>query len=195
VRFGNVLGSSGSVVSVMLDRIHAGRPIEVTDPRAERFFMSGREAVSLVLVADQIGTSGEIYWLDMGAPVRIGDLVERLLTVAEAVGLRRVPTRVIGLRPGEKLREELESRGLELMRTRHPRIWVARQPAIDRASLARVLKALRLDVRRNDAMAALADLCAAVPEFHPSAEAKRWAARASMEASTSGAVPSQALIA
>ena len=195
VRFGNVLGSSGSVIAVMLDRIHAGRTLEVTDPDAQRFFMSAREAVSLVLIADRIGTAGEIYWLDMGAPVRIGDLVNRLLTLADAAGLPRVPVRVVGLRPGEKVREDLAAQGLELVRTRHRRIWVARQPEIDTAPLGRVMRALREDVRWNDPLAALADLCAGVPEFRPSAEARRFAARATVEVTADRGVDSDAMIA
>ncbi len=135
VRFGNVLGSSGSVVEVMLERIRAGKPIEVTNPDAERFFMSAREAVSLVLIADQIGAAGEIFWLDMGAPIRIGDLVERLQALADAAGLPRVPVNVVGLRPGEKVREELAPKDLQLVRTRHRRIWVAQADDVEVASL------------------------------------------------------------
>jgi FlaA1/EpsC-like NDP-sugar epimerase len=189
VRFGNVLGSSGSLVPVMLDRIHEGRSVEVTDPEAQRFFMSASEAASLVLIADRMGAAGEIYWLDMGSRVRIGDLVTRLLALAEAVGLPRVAVKVIGLRPGEKLTEELASQGLELVRTRHRRIWVARQPPMDANVLSRVLRALRQDVRRNDSLAALADLCAGVPEFRPSAAARQAAAQATMESAADQYVP------
>ena len=195
VRFGNVLGSSGSIVSVMLDRIHAGRPVEITDPDARRFFMSAREAVSLVLAADLIGTGGEIYWLDMGAPTRIGDLVNRLFALTAAAGLPTVPVRLVGLRPGEKLHEELTVQDLQLARTRHRRIWAARQPPIDVASLARILRALADDVRRTDPMAALADLCAAVPGFRPSAEARRIAARMMLDSSVGGEADDQAMIA
>ena len=80
--------------------------------------MSAREAASLVLVADRMGTSPAIYWLDMGPTVRIGDLVERLFTLTDGAGLPRVPVRVIGLRPGEKMREELAPDDLELTPTR-----------------------------------------------------------------------------
>jgi FlaA1/EpsC-like NDP-sugar epimerase len=195
VRFGNVLGSSGSVVSVMLERIRAGRPVEVTNPDAERFFMSAREAASLVLLADQIGGAGEIFWLDMGAPVRIGDLVDRLMALADAAGLPRVPTKIIGLRPGEKVREELAPRDLELMRTKHRRIWVAEPDQRDTAPLIRVLRALREDVRRNDPLAALSDLCAGVPEFKPTAAARQAAARATMETVADLSVETDVMIA
>jgi FlaA1/EpsC-like NDP-sugar epimerase len=195
VRFGNVLGSSGSVVSVMLERIRAGLPVEVTNPDAERFFMSAREAVSLVLLADQIGSAGEIFWLDMGAPVRIGDLVDRLMALADAAGLPRVPVKVVGLRPGEKVSEELAPRDLQLTRTRHRRIWVAEPDEIEPASLIRVVRALRDDVRRNDPLAALSDLCAGVPEFKPTAAARQAAARATMESIADMSVDADAMIA
>jgi FlaA1/EpsC-like NDP-sugar epimerase len=195
VRFGNVLGSSGSVVEVMLERIRAGKAVEITNPDAERYFMSAREAVSLLLIADQIGAAGEIYWLDMGAPVRIGDLVDRLMALAEAAGLPSVPVKVIGLRPGEKVREEIAPPDLRLSRTRHRRIWVAEAADIDAASLIRVVRALREDVRRNDPMAALTDLCAAVPDFRPSASARHAAARSAMEAVVEARSDNEALIA
>ena len=104
----------------------AGR-VPVTDPDATRFFMTGEEAASLVMKAAQIGEGGEVFWLDMGEPVRIGDLVDRLITLATPAGTPRVPVETIGLRPGEKMREELTNQGLEMKRTAHHRIWRARQ--------------------------------------------------------------------
>ncbi|HEX7085420.1 MAG TPA: polysaccharide biosynthesis protein [Vicinamibacterales bacterium] len=176
VRFGNVLGSSGSVLELMLEQMRDGRPIELTDPRATRYFMTPREAVSLIVKADLLGRTGEILWLDMGQPVRIADLAERVQNWGESIGLRRVPVRYIGLRPGEKLREELTTIGLSLARTSHPRIWTARQPRPDVRMVRRVLRALRDDIRRNDALTALADLQAGVPEYTPSREAREAAA-------------------
>ena len=126
-RFGNILGSSGSVVEIMLRCVERGRPVPVTDPDATRFFMTGEEAASLVMKAAQIGEGGEVFWLDMGEPVRIGDLVDRLITLATPAGTPRVPVETIGLRPGEKMREELTNQGLEMKRTAHHRIWRARQ--------------------------------------------------------------------
>jgi FlaA1/EpsC-like NDP-sugar epimerase len=176
VRFGNVLGSSGSLLELMLEHMRNGTPIELTDPEATRYFMTPREAVSLILKADLLGRTGEIYWLDMGAPVRIVDLAERLLAWGEREGMARVPVRWVGLRPGEKLREELTTDGLSLARTTHRRIWMARQPAPDAATVRRVLKALHADMRQGDGMNALADLCAGVPEYQPSQQAHEAAA-------------------
>ena len=172
VRFGNILGSSGSVLELMLEHLRDGTPIDLTDREATRYFMTPREAVSLIVKADLLGRTGEIYWLDMGAPVRIVDLAERLLAWGESVGFARVPVRYLGLRPGEKLREELTTQGLELVKTRHRRIWMARQPQPDHATTRRVLRALRSDLKRGDALTALADLCAAVPEYQPSRQAR-----------------------
>jgi O-antigen biosynthesis protein WbqV len=173
VRFGNILGSSGSLLELMLEHLRDGLPIELTDRDATRYFMTPREAVSLIVKADLLGQNREIYWLDMGEPVRIVDLAERLLAWGESVGFPRVPLRFTGLRPGEKLREELTTQGLELTRTKHRRIWMARQPPPEHETTRRVLKALAADLKRGDALTALADLCAAVPEYVPSEQARR----------------------
>jgi FlaA1/EpsC-like NDP-sugar epimerase len=178
VRFGNILGSSGSVVEVLIERAMRGKPLLVTSPEATRYFMTAQEAVALVMKADLLGGAGETYWLDMGAPVELATLVKRLLTMLERAGCRPVPVRVVGLRAGEKLHEELTTHGLDLCRTTHKRIWAARQPAFEADAIRRVLRALREDVEQNDAMSALSDLCAAVPEFQPSREAWRAAAAA-----------------
>lgn len=180
VRFGNVLGSSGSLLELMLEHLKDGRPIELTDREATRYFMTPREAVSLIIKADLLGRTGEVLWLDMGTPVRIVDLAERFLAWGSSVGLPRVPIRYVGLRPGEKLREELTTAGMSLARTPHRRIWMARQPSPDPTVVRRVLKALRADLKRRDALTALADLCAGVPEYVPSRQARDQAVSTSM---------------
>ncbi len=165
VRFGNVLASSGSVLELMLDRIRRGLPVLVTDALATRYFMTPREAVGLVLEADRLGRTGEVFWLDMGAPVGILDLANRLRALAVQAGLPDVPVEFIGLRPGEKQREELTVQGLELLSTAHPSICVARQAPFDAAGIRRSLSRLRVMVRDEDAAGALAELSAAVPEY------------------------------
>jgi FlaA1/EpsC-like NDP-sugar epimerase len=189
VRFGNVLGSSGSVVEVMVERAMRGRPLLVTHPDATRYFMTAQEAVALVMKADLLGQSGETYWLDMGVPIRLRALVQRLVLVMEQSGCPAVPVKVIGLRPGEKLHEELTTHGLEMCRTTHRRIWAARQTRLDAATIRRVLKALRNDIVQNDALSALSDLCAAVPEFQPSEEARRAAAAATVRSAATLPAP------
>ena len=175
VRFGNVLGSSGSVLQIMRDCIRRGQPIPVTDPEATRYFMTVGEAVSLVIKADLLAERAETYWLDMGEPVLIGDLANRLMEIESRAGYPPVPIDVIGLRPGEKLREELTTQGLRMCRTRHRRIWVARQAPDDHAATLRAERRLRRSAARGDSAAALAWLAAAVPEFVVSPEASAMA--------------------
>jgi FlaA1/EpsC-like NDP-sugar epimerase len=180
VRFGNVLGSSGSVVEIMLEQIRRRQPVTMTHPDATRYFMTSREAASLVMKADLLGTAHGIYCLDMGAPVKLSQLVQRLLAYAETLGLGPVPVRLCGLRPGEKLHEDLTQHGVELARTADRRVWLARQAPFDKAMVHRVLRALRDDIQHGDAISALSDLCAGVQEYEPSPEAWNAAAAGSM---------------
>jgi FlaA1/EpsC-like NDP-sugar epimerase len=131
VRFGNVLGSSGSVLPIMREAVRRGLPVPITDPMATRFFMTASEAVALVLKADLLGRAAEIVWLEMGQPIAMGALAARLLDLEQAAGFARVPIEVIGLRAGEKRDEILADPGLEFERTIDERIRVARQPLID----------------------------------------------------------------
>src|SRR5439155_14618252 len=107
VRFGNVLGSRGSVVPTLLRQIEAGGPLTITHPDAQRFFMTVSEAASLVLLSAAYGTPGGLFVLDMGDEVRIEQLAERLVRLKGLRPGRDVSIQYIGLRPGEKLREEL----------------------------------------------------------------------------------------
>jgi FlaA1/EpsC-like NDP-sugar epimerase len=175
VRFGNVLGSSGSVVELMARCLQRGEPIPVTHPDATRYFMTVGEAATLVLRADLLRLGGEICWLDMGRPVRILDLARRLLALAEEQGVPTVPIAYIGLRPGEKLDEQLTVRGMDLSRTDHARIWIAKNGPVDAGAIRRIVRSLRADLARGDGLAALTDLQAAVPEYEPSEDARRAA--------------------
>lgn len=179
VRFGNILGSSGSLLAIFRDRIRQGLPLALTDPEATRYLMTAGEAVSLVMKADLLARRAETYWLDMGEPVAIGPLTERLLAMEEAAGFPRVPVRVVGLGPGEKRNEELTTQGLRMCPTAHRRIWVARQPPGDEAAVGEVVGHLRRLVEQGDATAALDLLTAAVPDYQASDEAWREAARRS----------------
>jgi FlaA1/EpsC-like NDP-sugar epimerase len=181
-RFGNILGSSGSVVEIMLRCVERGRPVPVTNPDATRFFMTGEEAASLVMKAAQIGQGGEVFWLDMGEPVRIGDLVDRLITHATPKGLPRVPVETIGLRPGEKMREELTNQGLEMKRTAHHRIWRAKQRDVPRLEVYRALRRLNRACAKGDAAAALNAIRLAVSDYVPSDAVLELAGTARIEA-------------
>ena len=118
VRFGNVLGSRGSVLGTFREQIDQGGPVTVTDPDVTRFFMTVQEAVQLVIQAGAIGRSGEVLVLDMGEPVRIYDVARRLV----AQSRRPIEIVITGLRPGEKLHEELFGDGEVDVRPRHPLI-------------------------------------------------------------------------
>jgi FlaA1/EpsC-like NDP-sugar epimerase len=177
VRFGNVLGSSGSVVEVMRDCIRAGRPVPITDPDATRYFMTGAEAVALVLRADRLAQRPETFWLDMGEPVRIGDLVRRLMDLEQARGVAPVPVQIIGLRPGEKRTESLVDPHLVFERTVDDRIRVARDIAGLTHAVRGSLERLRRAGARADDRLALETLAAAVEGFVPSGQAREAAAR------------------
>jgi FlaA1/EpsC-like NDP-sugar epimerase len=182
VRFGNVLGSSGSVVELMARSIQNGEPIAITHADATRYFMTVGEAVTLVLRADIMHLGGEVCWLDMGTPIRIVDLAYRLLALAKSLGIPPVPLSLIGLRPGEKLDEELTVQGMDLSRTDHARIWIARHDNVNPAAMRRIVRSLRADLQQGDGLAALTDLCAAVPEYVPSDEARRTAGAVTLNA-------------
>lgn len=129
VRFGNVLGSAGSVVPVFREQIRRGGPVTVTHPEATRYFMTIPEAAALVLEAGALGQSGEIMVLDMGQPVSILQLAKDMITLSGFKPFDDIPIQFTGLRPGEKLYEQLETDGEELDGTRHPKIFVGRVAA------------------------------------------------------------------
>jgi FlaA1/EpsC-like NDP-sugar epimerase len=171
VRFGNVIGSSGSVLRIMREQIRRGLPIPLTDAGATRYFMTVGEAVALVLRADLLGQAADIFWLEMGRPMRMRDLTSRLLDLEAAAGFPAVPIEIIGLRPGEKRNEVLADRRLSFRRTIDRRIRVAHEPASDAADAANILARLRRATARADDGAVLRVLAEAVPGFEPSAQA------------------------
>jgi FlaA1/EpsC-like NDP-sugar epimerase len=174
VRFGNVLGSSGSVLTIMRDHIRRGKPVPITDPDATRYFMTAGEAVALVMKADLLAVRPETYWLDMGDPVRVGDLAARMMALETKAGFAPVPTTILGLRPGEKLREELTTQGLRMCRTSHRGIWVARQRRSNAKAVAGAVSRLRRATAAGDALDALEAMASLVTDFVISQQA--WAA-------------------
>jgi FlaA1/EpsC-like NDP-sugar epimerase len=173
VRFGNVLASSGSFVQITRERIQAGRSIRLTDPDASRFFMTIEEASALVMKAAVGGAGGDTIWLDMGEQVRMGDLVARMQAAAAMRGWPQVPVEIIGLRPGEKLVEQLATETADESSPIHPRIHVARPQTPSPWRVESLLRILRRHVGQEDGLGALRTLKAAVPGFEPSVHA--WA--------------------
>tara|TARA_R110002020_G_scaffold80747_3_gene201215 strand:- start:18743 stop:20656 length:1914 start_codon:yes stop_codon:yes gene_type:complete len=159
VRFGNVLGSSGSVVPLFQDQISRGGPVTVTDPEVSRFFMTTREAVQLVLKAGAEAKGGEVFILDMGEPVSILHLARQVIesagyTVRDAANPDGdIDIEITGLRPGEKLQEELTLTD-DLIGTRYPKIFCAREEYLSEIEVAAMLRALRQALAAGDAQAA-----------------------------------------
>jgi len=170
VRFGNVLGSSGSVVPLFHKQILAGGPITLTHPDITRYFMTIPEAAQLVLQAGSMGESGSVFLLDMGEAVRIQDLAERMvhlygLTVRnDANPSGDIEIRITGLRPGEKLYEELLI-GEDSQTTEHPRIMKAREKCLSYADLEAGLQSMHHYLQTNDLDGVLRQLRTLVPEY------------------------------
>ena len=131
VRFGNVLGSSGSVVPIFRRQIARGGPVTVTHPEMTRFFMTIPEAVQLIVQAGAIGGRGQVYVLDMGEPVRIVDLAEKMIRLSGKEPGREIAIEYVGPAPGEKLHEELVGDGETVTPSRHPKIDLITRPPVD----------------------------------------------------------------
>ena len=166
VRFGNVLGSNGSVVPLFEQQIAEGGPVTVTHPEITRFFMTIPEAVSLVLQAGYYAKGGEIFVLDMGQPVKIDDMARKLIHLSGFEPDVDIPIIYTGLRPGEKLYEELLMNEEGLQETANKLIHIGKPIEMDDAQFARQLKELELACDENaDNIKEL--VAAVVPTYHP----------------------------
>jgi UDP-N-acetylglucosamine 4,6-dehydratase len=175
VRFGNVLGSSGSVVPLFREQIRAGGPVTVTHPQVIRYFMTIPEAAQLVIQAGSLAHGGEVFVLDMGQPMRIADLAKRMIaltghTVRDASNPRGdIEIVYTGLRPGEKLFEELLL-GDNVARTEHPMILRAREKALPWDEVHRLLDELKIATLAFDCRRAIRLLQDAVAEYRAAPE-------------------------
>ena len=185
VRFGNVLGSAGSVVPILKEQIRKGGPVTVTHPEMRRFFMTIPEAVELVLQAGAVAARDQVLLLDMGEPVRILDLARDLIRLSGLEPERDIPIVFTGIRPGEKLVEELvlDEEGVE--RTVHPKILVARHARRPNEAFLEHLEALRRAVHVHDEEAALQLVPRLVPEY--TGRLRRASVSPGTEADTEGA--------
>ena len=164
-RFGNVLGSNGSVIPLFKRQIETGKPVTVTDPNIIRYFMTIPEAVSLVLEAGAMAKGGEIFVLDMGAPVKIVSLAENLIRMYGKVPYKDVEIKFTGLRPGEKLYEELLMDEEGLKKTANQKIFTGKQIEIESESFMREYEQLKDAAQNNDSEKTLELLEKIVPTF------------------------------
>jgi FlaA1/EpsC-like NDP-sugar epimerase len=165
VRFGNVLGSSGSVIPLFRDQIERGGPVTVTDPEVTRYFMTIPEASQLIVQAGAQGLGGEIFILKMGQPVRIADLARDLI-ILSGKDPSEIEIRFTGLRPGEKLYEELITEGEDVLETGHEKIMVLRAGHDPEIGLE-ALHALTSAALAFDAVGVRRELGGLVPEYAP----------------------------
>ena len=168
VRFGNVIGSSGSVIPLFEEQIAARMPVTVTHPEVTRYFMSTAEASQLILQAGSMGEGGEIFILDMGKPVKIADMARDLIRLHGLEPEEDIPIRFVGLRPGEKLYEELITEGEGIVPTTHEKIRVLRGRHCEFAQLNKQIDALIEAALAYDAPMIKARLKDIVPEYMPS---------------------------
>jgi FlaA1/EpsC-like NDP-sugar epimerase len=171
VRFGNVLGSNGSVVPIFQSQIQNGGPVRVTHPDVQRYFMTASEAVSLVLSALTLGTTSEIFVLDMGEPVRVLDLALNMIRLAGLTPYQDIDIRFTGLRPGEKLFEETNLPAERVLPTSHHKIKIFRQNPPDWNSMSSWLNQLRRLFEQGSEIAIVQHIQDLVPEYRPS---ERW---------------------
>lgn len=161
-RFGNVLGSNGSVIPIFQEQISRGGPVTVTHPNIIRYFMLIPEACKLVVEAGTMGSGGEIFVFDMGQPVRIADLAARMIKLS---GARNVKIEYTGLRDGEKLYEEVLNDQEKTLPTFHPKIKIAKVREYDYSDAKRDVETLIKDAERMSDMEIVAEMKRIVPEF------------------------------
>ena len=165
-RFGNVLGSNGSVIPLFKRQIHRGGPITITDKRITRYFMTIPEASQLVMISGAMASNGELYVLDMGKPIKILDLAEDMIRLSGMEPYKDIDIVEVGLRPGEKLYEELLIRTEELDRTDNELIFIERDKRLEKAQVERKLDVLREAVATGSNHRVREALMKVIPTYH-----------------------------
>ena len=164
-RFGNVLGSNGSVIPLFKKQIEAGGPLTVTHPDVTRYFMTIPEACQLVLEAGTMGNGSEIYVFDMGKSVKISDLAKNMIRLAGYQVGEDIEIKYVGLRPGEKLYEELLNHEENTIPTHHPKIMIAKVYGYDHREISSHINALKEQLKNNNINALVKVMKEIVPEF------------------------------
>jgi FlaA1/EpsC-like NDP-sugar epimerase len=167
VRFGNVLGSRGSVVPVFKQQVAAGGPVTITHRDMQRYFMTIPEAVSLVLQAMSMGNDGEVFVLDMGDPIKILHLAEQVIRLSGFEPYRDIQIVETSIRPGEKLFEEILTKGEGITSTSHQRLFIAKQERVNYSRIGVAMERLQRAIRVSDWRVALDIVRDFVPEFTP----------------------------
>lgn len=167
VRFGNVIGSSGSVVPIFKQQIENGKPLTVTHPEVKRFFMTASEAAQLVMQAGAIGKGAEIFILDMGEQIKIVDLAKNLITLSGLEPGRDIEIKFVGLRPGEKMMEEMLLDVEHDKATKHDKIYIAQPDSFDLSLLRKDLKVLERLAGLMDEERVIAKIKEMVPAYKP----------------------------
>lgn len=170
VRFGNVIGSAGSVVPLFKKQIESGGPVTVTHPEVTRYFMSIPEAASLVLQAGALGKGGEIFILDMGEPIKIADLAKNLITLSGLIPGKDIQIQFSGMRPGEKLYEELLHDTENDTVTRHNKIYISKPEKFEPSRLRSLVRRMHHYVKLSDELKVVQLLTGLVPIQKPSTE-------------------------
>ena len=173
VRFGNVLGSNGSVIPIFKKQIAAGGPVLVTHPEMRRYFMTIAEAVQLVLQASTMGKGGEIFVLDMGQPVKIIDLAKNLILLSGLRPEKDIKIQFTGIRPGEKLYEEVSTAGEDTLPTYHDKIKIFAGNGVPVEGMEPHIQIIRDLCLRRNARSLVLELKTLVPEYNPSTELLR----------------------
>lgn len=182
VRFGNVLGSNGSVVQIFQKQIAEGGPVTVTHREVRRYFMTISEAAQLVLQAGSMGKGSEIFVLDMGELIRIMDLAHHMVRLAGLVPGADIEIRETGLKPGEKLYEEVMRDEERTLPTSHSKVLLFRAPVMDARDVLGWLERLRAAIEAGDGAGVVALLAALIPEYRVSGEWEGELGRRPMEA-------------
>jgi FlaA1/EpsC-like NDP-sugar epimerase len=167
VRFGNVLGSSGSVIPLFRRQVEKGGPVTVTHPEITRYFMSIEEAAQLILQAASMGEGGEIFILEMGTPVRIDQMARDFIRLCGKEPDTEIEIKYVGLRPGEKLYEELITEGEGIVPTSHQKIMVLKGRGEDMKLLRLALDRLKRYASLHDAQGIKDTLKSIIPEYTP----------------------------